>query len=155
MVNASTIAAHARVILAGSLLLTAGCAPSFQGIKYRAQAPTIEEAYRSVSLAVKVDGYPIDMVDPAAFTLESGWREVKKNELPPADTLGGDAVPEARISLKMARRGSLYDVMLTPWLRTRTHGKEEIMAVPPAHPLRTKWEKAITRLIERESRDED
>jgi hypothetical protein len=155
MFNASKNKAAVWIVQAGCLLVAAGCAPSFQGIKYRAQAPSIEEAFRTVSLAVKVDGYPIDAVDPAAFTLESGWRETKKAELPPADTLGTDALPEARISLKMARRGSLYDVMVTPWLRMRAHGKEEVIVAPPMHPLRTKWEKAVTRLIERESRDED
>jgi hypothetical protein len=143
------------IVQAACLLVAAGCAPSFQGIKYRAQAPTIDEAFRTISLAVKVDGYPIDAVDPAAFTLESGWREVKKAELPPADTLGTDALPEARITVKMSRRGSLYDVMVTPWLRTRAHGHDDVTVAPPMHPLRTKWEKAVTRLIERESRDED
>jgi hypothetical protein len=155
MQNLTILKVLRLLFLAGSILLIAGCTSSFQGIKYRAQAPSIEEAFRTVSLAVKVDGYSIGTVDPAMFTLESEWREVKTNELPPADTLGGDGVPESRISLKMVRRGSLYDVMLTPWLRTKVHGKEQIIVVPPTHPLRIKWEKAITRLIERESRDED
>lgn len=143
------------IMLTGCMCLATGCAPSFQGIKYRAQAPSIEEAFRTVSLAVTVDGYSVDAADPAGFTLESGWREVKKAELSQADTLDTDAVREARISVKMARRGSLYDVMVTPWLRTRLHGWEEVTVAPPAHPLRTKWEKAVRRLIEREARDED
>ncbi len=141
--------------VAAALFMFSGCAPSFQGIKYRAQAPSIEEAFRTVTLAVQVDGYPIDTVDPSAFTLDSGWREVKKGEVPATDTLATIAAPESRISLKMVRRGALYDVLLTPWLRTRTLGAEQIVAAPPTHPLRIKWEKAVTRLIERESRDED
>jgi hypothetical protein len=141
-------------LTAGSCLFAPGCAPSFQGIKYRAQAPPIEEAFRSISLAVTVDGYAVDQVDPAMFTLESGWRALKKSELA-ADTSASEAVPEGRITLKMVKRGMLYDVLLTPWMRTRAGGTETIAVVPATHPLRIKWEKAITRLIEREARDED
>jgi hypothetical protein len=131
-----------------------GCGTQFQGIKYRAQAPNIEEAFRTISLAITVDGYQVERVDPGMFTLESGWRALKRNELT-ADTSNGDAVPEGRVTLKMARRGAMYDVMLTPWIRTRTGGGETIAVVPATHPLRMKWERAITRLIEREARDED
>lgn len=141
-------------IFAGCALFSAGCAPSLQGIKVRAQGPPIEDAFRSLSLAVTVDGYPVERVDPATFTLESGWRTLKKAECG-ADTATVDALPEGRITLKMVRRGGLYDVMLTPWMRTRAMGTESITVVSPTHPLRIKWEKAIARLIEREARDED
>ncbi|MBK7257687.1 MAG: hypothetical protein IPI01_07775 [Ignavibacteriae bacterium] len=139
----------------GLLGSVAGCAAPFQGIKYRAQAPSVEEAFRTLSLAITVDGYQVEHVDPAGFTLESGWRTLKRNELSAADTSEGNAAPEGRIVLKLVRRGALYDVLLTPLIRTKTVGNEAAACIPPTHPLRIKWEKAITRLIERESRDED
>lgn len=139
-------------LVLGCVLFSAGCAPSSQGIKVRAQGPAIEEAFRRLSLAISVDGYPVERADPATFNLESGWKALTKVECG-ADTAGVDAVQEGRITLKMARRGALYDVILTPWVRTQTQGSGTI--APPTHPLRIKWETVITRLIEREARDED
>jgi hypothetical protein len=121
----------------------------------RAQAPSIDVALKNVTLALTVDGYTIEKLDLNEYTLETGWREMKENERSPAETAlpGGNAA--SRITVKMARRGSLYDVFVTPWIRTSEEGKEHQQIAPPTHPLRTKWEKAITRLIEREARDED
>ena len=142
------------LIVLGAIMIP-GCGTHSQGIKYRAQAPPIEEAFTTLSLAVKTDGFPVDGIDPAGFSLESGWRALRMNELSQADTGSGLAAPEGRISLKLVKRGRLYDVLLTPRLRTGAGAAADGTVVPPTHPLRIKWEKAITRLIERESRDED
>jgi hypothetical protein len=147
--------AIALPMFAGVLFGLAGCSPSFQGIKMRAQAPSIDVALKNVTLALTVDGYTIEKLDLNEYTLETGWREMKENERSPAETALPGGKVASRITVKMARRGSLYDVFVTPWIRTSEEGKEHLQIAPPTHPLRTKWEKAITRLIEREARDED
>lgn len=143
------------IFLTGFLLSVQGCAPSFQGIKMRAQTPSIDEALKSVTLALTVDGYTIEKIDMGEFVLETGWRELKENERSAAEIPVSAGNATARITVKMARRGSLYDVFVTPWVRTVDGGKERMEIAPPVHPLRVKWEKAITRLIQREARDED
>ena len=142
------------LIVLGAMMFP-GCGTHSQGIKFRAQAPAIEEAFRLLSLAVHTDGFPVENTDPAGFSLESGWRALRMNELSQADTGIGITAPEGRISLKLVKRGRLYDVLLTPRMRTGFGDAAEGVIVPPTHPLRIKWEKAITRLIEREARDED
>ncbi len=154
MKDGRPIAAVLAAFLAICALFSSGCASSVQGIKVRAQGPAIEEAFRSLSLAITVDGYPVERADPAIFTMESGWRALRKPECE-ADTTHAETVPEGRITLKMVRRGALYDVMVTPWVRTQATGKGSVTVAPPTHPLRIKWEKVVGRLIEREARDED
>jgi hypothetical protein len=141
--------------LAGALLGLAGCSPSFQGIKMRAQDPSIDQALKSVTLALTIDGYTIEKLDLSNYALETGWRELKESERSSAEAALPAGNATARITVKMARRGSLYDVFVTPWVRTVEGGKERMEISPPVHPLRVKWEKAITRLIQREARDED
>jgi hypothetical protein len=155
MSTTTRFTAQVILLLAGMVLSGPGCAPSFQGIRYRAQAPPVEDAFRSISLAITVDGYTVEQVDPGAFILESGWRTLKNNELSRVDTGDGRSVPEARLLLKMVRRGMLYDVMMTPQVRVLTANEATITVAPATHPLRIKWERVIARLIERESRDED
>ena len=142
-------------MIAGALLALAGCAPSFQGIKMRAQAPMIDVALKNVTLALTVDGYTIEKLDLSEFALETGWREMKQNERSPAEATLPAGSATSRITVKMARRGSLYDVFVTPWIRMAETGKDTLQIAPINHPLRTKWEKVVSRLIEREARDED
>lgn len=142
-------------VIAGALLGLAGCAPSFQGIKMRAQSPLIDVALKNITLAATVDGYTIEKLDLNEYALETGWREMKQSERSAAEAAlrAGDAT--SRITVKMAQRGSLYDVFVTPWIRTTEDGKERLQIAPTNHPFRTKWEKVVSRLIEREARDED
>lgn len=138
------------------LAILPGCAGTFQGIKVRAQAPAIDEAFRKLTLAVTADGYSIISVDPSTRTLESGWRDLAPKEMSDADRSRGDAKIEGMIRLRMDVRGRLYDVFLTPVLRYAVAGKgqEEVVAAV-RHPLREKWELAIMRLLEREAKEED
>ena len=121
----------------------------------RAQAPLIDVALKNVTLALTVDGYTIEKLDLGEYTLETGWREMKQNERSAAEATLPAGNATSRITVKMAQRGSLYDVFVTPWIRTTEEGKEHLQIAPVNHPLRTKWEKVVSRLIEREARDED
>ena len=116
----------AQMLIAGVLLGLVGCAPSFQGIKMRAQAPMIDVALKNVTLALTVDGYTIEKLDLSEYALETGWREMKRNERSAAETALPAGNATSRITVKMAQRGSLYDVFVTPWIRTTEEGKEHL-----------------------------
>jgi hypothetical protein len=139
------------------LALCNGCTTPYQGIKVRAQSPSIDEAFRKLSLAVTTDGYTIASVDLIKHTLESGWRDLTPKELSDTDRKTGNAKIEGKLMLRLDARGQLYDLFLTPVLRySREGGKpqQEIIA-GVRHPLREKWEMAIARLIEKETKEED
>jgi|WetSurMetagenome_2_1015567.scaffolds.fasta_scaffold59260_3 hypothetical protein len=144
-------------ILLLSLALGGGCSTPFQGIKVRAQSPGIDEAFRKLSLAVTTDGYTIASVDLIKHTLESGWKGLTPKELSDADRKTGNAKIEGKLMLRLDARGKLYDLFLTPVLRYSREGEspqQEIIA-GVRHPLREKWEMAIARLIEKETKEED
>lgn len=148
-----------------SLLLTsavfvtvslAGCSPSFQGIRLRAQHPPINEAYRKITLALTVDGYVIAGAQPSRFTAETAWRDAKANERSDADKVppANEGPVESRLEVRLERRGMLYDVYFTPMLRYGGPSGTIIIA-GIRHPLREKWEKALSALVEREAKEED
>lgn len=143
---------HSLLLIA---LTLAGCGASFQGIKFRAQYPTMEEAFRKVSLAITVDGYEIDSLTPSAFRLETKWREVKEKEMSQSDKTLGTSRIECRLALRMEARGKLFDVFCTPLLRyTLQDGSVRETIAGATHPLREKWEDVFRRLMEREQKEE-
>ena len=134
------------------IIMFTGCAGSFQGIKMRAQSPSIDEAYRKISLAVSMDGYKVKTVDPAMFRLETEWRPLKQKEKSDQDLISVRDSVEAKIAFHIDRRGALYDVFLSPMLRYA--GTREI--VPDVkHPLREKWEKVLRTVLQQEFKEED
>ena len=143
-----------RILLTAVLL--AGCSTPFQGMKFRAQAPPIEEAFRKLSLAVTVDGYEIDQIMPSSFKIETKWRDAKEQEV----FKGEKAVPESRteckVSIRLEARGKMYDVLFTPALRRTSHdGKVTEEIVGWGHPLTEKWDGVFKRILDREQREED
>jgi hypothetical protein len=135
-----------------TILLLSGCAPSFQGIKFRAEGPAIAEAYRSVTLALTVDGYTLRAVDPVKFNAETDWRTLTPKEKPEALATTEQA---CRLTLKMDERGKLYDVFLLPTIRTVTGGDTVVAPAPATHPLRLKWQRTLTTLLRKEEKEED
>lgn len=129
------------------------CAPSFKGIKVRAQAPPIEEAFRKLSLAITVDGYEIETIDPKHFTLETKWRELKENESAPTQELSQLRI-DGKIKLELRRRGSLYDVLVTPIIIHPEH-PSITSETDVNHPLLSKWKRIINAIVQRESREEE
>jgi hypothetical protein len=143
------------LLLCVTILIT-GCSSSFQGIKVRAQAPSIDEAYRKLSLAASADGYQIESVDPSKYTLETQWRDVTEKEKADAERGIPSGSMQSRIIIRLDRRGMLYDVLLTPSLRYKNPDGSwnEVMA-GVRHPLREKWEKAVGKLVQKEVKEED
>jgi hypothetical protein len=135
-----------------AVVLFAGCGPSFQGIKFRSTAPPIAEAYRSVTLALTVDGYTLRAVDPVKFNAETDWRILPPKEKPEALATTEQA---CRITLTMDERGKLYDVFLLPMIRTVTGGDTVVAPAPATHPLRLKWQRTLTTLLRKEAKEED
>jgi hypothetical protein len=133
-----------------------GCAPAFQGIKFRAQSPNIDEAFRKITLALTTDGYTLAAVDPVSHTTESGWRTLTVKELSEADRSSGADSIEGRITVRLEVRGKLYDVFVTPEVRLTTGGKTGPGTIAGVrHPLREKWVTVLSRLVEREFKEED
>jgi len=132
-----------------------GCGPSFQGIRFRAQRPPIDEAYRKISLAFTVDGYTIAMAEPGRHTAETGWKELKAGERSEQERnlSGGAGRVEGRLLVRLEKRGMLYDVFFTPMIRAGNDSTGAPAGV--RHPLREKWEKALNSLLEREAKEED
>ena len=130
----------------------AGCASPYQGIKFRSTAPPIAEAYRSVTLALTVDGYTLRAVDPVKFNAETDWRILPPKEKPEALATTEQA---CRFTLRMDERGKLYDVFLLPTIRTVTGGDTVVAPAPATHPLRLKWQRTLTTLLRKEQKEED
>ena len=141
-----------RACLSGFLLLIAGCSAGFQGIKFRAEGPPIAEAYRSLSLALSVDGFKIRTADPRNFSVETDWRELSSVEKP-AEAQSVEQA--ARISLRLNARGRMYDVFLLPTIRSINGSDTTVFPVPATHPLRLKWQRTLTRLLRKEQKEED
>jgi hypothetical protein len=137
-------------------VLIAGCASPLQGIRVRAQAPSIDEAYRKISLAASTDGYQIESVDPTKYTLQTQWRDVTAIEQADADRGVPKGSMQSRITLRLDRRGMLYDVQLTPSLRYKNaDGSWNEVTAGVRHPLWVKWEKVIGTLLQKEMKEED
>ncbi|MCC6398036.1 MAG: hypothetical protein IT282_13550 [Bacteroidetes bacterium] len=142
------------ILLAG--VLFPGCGSPFQGMKFRAQAPPIEEAFRKLSLAVTVDGYEIDQIMPSVFKIETKWRGAKEQEMSRGEAAVLDSVVECRVSIRLEPRGRMYDVLFTPELRrTSREGKVTEELAGRGHPLTEKWEAVFRQILEREQREED
>jgi hypothetical protein len=139
------------------LALLNGCTTPFQGIRVRAQSPAIDDAYRKLTLAVTADGFTLAAVDPARHTLESGWRELTAKEISDADRRAVNGKVEGKVMLRLEARGKLYDLFLTPVLRYTREGGGPLQEIIAGvhHPLREKWEMVVTRLIEKEAKEED
>jgi len=138
------------------VLLLAGCSSPFQGIKMRAQTPLMEEAFQKLSLAITVDGYPIASADPSQFRLETQWRDAMARERSDAERNIPAGGMQSRVSLRLERRGMLYDVFLTPYIRySGADNSWREVTAPVQHPVREKWEKALRTLLQVEVKEED
>lgn len=138
-------------------IVLAGCGSSFQGIKMRGQAPPIDEGFRKLSLAINLDGYQIETIDPAAFRLSTQWRPLKEKDLSPNDLAYPPGAVEGRLVLRMEKRSgmALYDVFLVPMLRYSEKGTTRELVAHVRHPFWEKWQRVVNSFIEREAREED
>jgi hypothetical protein len=135
--------------------LFGGCSPSYQGIRFRAQSPLIEEAFRKISLAITMDGYEIRNVEPSRFFLETSWRPLKEKEKSERDLkLIGEKI-ESQLTVRLDRRGSLYDVQLRPLLRYKSVDSTQEILADVRHPIWVKWERVLTSIAQKEFREEE
>jgi hypothetical protein len=128
----------------------------------RIQSPPVEESFRKISLALTTDGYVLSSVDPVAFHVETEWRNLKAKEISEQDTLraispavGNAGMIQSRIVVRLEQRGRQFDLYLTPLLRYPKGDAWEENIAGVKHPLREKWERAITSLLEKEAKEED
>ena len=128
---------------------SAGCGSVFQGIKLRGESPSIEEAFRKLSIAVAADSFEITSMHPDKFSMETGWRQMKENEK--RTVLGKAEDGTVRLLINLERRGRLYDVFLTTFVQVK--GTETVTGV--GHPLTQKWKRILNTIVQRESREED
>jgi hypothetical protein len=134
-----------------------GCSSTFQGIRMRAQAPPIDEGFRKLSLAITLDGFQIETIDPAAFRLSTGWRPLKEKDFSPNDLTYPPGAVEGRLVLRLEKRSGavLYDVFLVPMLRYTEKGTAREVVAGVRHPFWEKWQRVVTSFIEKEAREED
>ncbi len=127
--------------------LLTGCSPSFQGIKVRAESPSITEAFKKLSLAVTIDGYELASVNHVAYSLETNWRDLEGDERVKNED------GKAKLKIQLDGRGRRYDVRITPLVQDNAGNMRPIADVQ--HPLFTKWKRILNSIVEKESRDED
>jgi hypothetical protein len=145
-------------ILMISLLVSAigsGCSSSFQGVRTRAQSPPIEDAFKKITLAITTDGYELADLDAIKFHAETSWRVLREKEQSETDLKFRGERIESKLSLRCERRGSLYDVFVVPSLRYSTGGTTQEMVAEVRHPLWMKWQRVLSSLVQRESKEED
>jgi hypothetical protein len=130
--------------------ILAGCATPFQGIRVRADVPFIDEAFKKLTLALTLDGYELDTVDPALRIVETQWKELGETDREPQLATAG-VRQEGKVRIKLEPRGKFYDVFLTP--STRTDGTPEGVC-RPTDRLWVKWETALHRLLVIQAKEE-
>lgn len=134
-------------------LLIGGCASSFQGMKIRAHAPSMEETFRKLSLALTADGYELERVDPKDSFIETRWRPLKENEKPSTASMNrNEPEQQVKITVELKRRGSMYDISLTPIVRLSSNEEVEVSM---NSPIRDKWKRILNTLVQKESKEED
>ena len=126
-----------------------GCAPSFQGIKVRAQAPSISEASRRIGLALRADDYGIEEGSALGLYHVSGWRELKEVEKGDPEKTSQEKT-EARIAARLEPRGTNYDIFITITLRNG----ESIYSPETGHPIVVRWEKILREIVTLEAKEE-
>ena len=132
------------------LAILAGCATPFEGIRVRADVPFIDEAFRKLSLALTVDGYQLETVDPALRVVETTWKDLGETDREPRLS-PADVPQEGKVRIRLEPRGKFYDVFLTPSIRAE--GSPERLS-KPTERLWIKWETALQRLLVLQAKEE-
>jgi hypothetical protein len=152
---------HIVILLFLTIGLT-GCSSSFQGIRMRIQSPPVDESFRKISLALTTDGYVLSKVDPVNHQVDTDWRDINAKERSEQDTLqvsmsagSGAGMIQTRILVRLEPRGRLFELYLTPLLRYPIGDTWEERIAGVKHPLRVKWQQALTKLLEKEAKEED
>jgi hypothetical protein len=142
----------APALLAGVVAFVAagGCVTPYEGIRLRADAPMIDDAFRKLTIALTVDGYELDTVDPGLRVVDTEWKALGEKDLEPS-VLGSGVRHEGKVRIKLEPRGQFYDVLLTPSLRTDASNER---TAKPTERLWLKWETALHRLLVLQAKEE-
>jgi hypothetical protein len=132
------------------LAFIAGCATPFQGVRLRADLPFIDEAFKKLTIALTLDGYELETVDPATRFVETKWKELGETDREPKLADAG-VRQEGKVRIKLEERGKFYDVFLTPSIRA--DGTPERVC-KPTERLWVKWETALHRLLVIQAKEE-
>ncbi len=132
------------------LAIFGGCATPFQGIRVRADVPFIDEAFKKLTIALTLDGYELETVDPGARIVETKWKELGETDREPKLAAAG-VRQEGKVRIKLEERGKFYDVFCTPSIRTDS-SPERICK--PTERLWVKWETALHRLLVIQAKEE-
>jgi hypothetical protein len=141
---------HWRLPTLTLLLIICGCATPVEGIRVRADVPFIDEAFKKLTLALTLDGYEIETVDPGLRVVETKWKELGDTDREPRLTAPG-VRQEGKVRVKLDPRGKFYDVQLTPRIRT-DEGPGRVAL--PTEKLWIKWETALHRLLVLQTKEE-
>lgn len=125
------------------LAIIPACATPFEGIRVRADVPFIDEAFKKLTIALTLDGYELETVDPGARIVETRWKELGETDREPKLT-DASARQEGKVRIRLQERGKFYDVFLTPSIKT-VSAPERICK--PTERLWVKWETALHRLL--------
>jgi len=131
-------------------LVLGGCATPIEGIRVRADVPFIDEAFKKLTLALTLDGYEIETVDPGLRVVDTKWKELGETDREPRLTAAG-VRQEGKVRVKLDPRGKFYDVQLTPSIRA---GGSPGRVAEPTERLWIKWETALHRLLVLQTREE-
>jgi hypothetical protein len=137
-------------------LLVSGCSSQFEGIRMRAHTPGIDEAFRKIGIAVGLEGFQFTRNEPQSRILETAWRDLRKDERGRDEETPSGTPMQARLTVGVVSRGTMYDVLMGVYVRgADEQGIVRETAVPPGHPLAVKWQRILSALVERESKEED
>jgi hypothetical protein len=141
-----------RAVRWAAIVLAAigGCATPVEGIRVRADVPFIDDAFRKLTLALTLDGYEIETVDPGLRVVETKWKELGETDREPRMAVAG-VRQEGKVRIKLDQRGKFYDVQLTPRIRTDDGAGRVSM---PTEKLWIKWETALHRLLVLQAKEE-
>jgi hypothetical protein len=137
----------------GSVLLFSiilSCGGTHNSIRFRAESPKIDEAFRRLTLSLRADGYEIASIDTSRRRVVTDWRLLKERELNGGQA-GEREDTRVQLNLQMEERGSLFDVELIILLRT---ANGEAYHPDRRHPLVKKWERILSELLRRDETDE-
>ena len=62
---------------------------------------------------------------------------------------------QARLTVRLEQRGHLFELYVTPMLRYRNNDSWRETIAAPTHPLREKWLRTLTTIVEKEVREEE
>ncbi len=142
IVAASTLAVSALAIT------LAGCPAPIEGMRFLAQTPPIDIAYRKLTVALTADDYQITATTPGLHRAETGWRDAKEKEMTAQELMLGRGSVQTRVMIRLDEKERGFEVSVTPMLRYREGNSWHEKVADASHPLWEKWMQTVTSVVE-------